>query len=320
MRNVINRRNFVRNVAASASGLLLGGSLPAIAAGATTPEQISEGAAATPSSPEARIKAMLRYRKLDSHVHVGLSKDGPEVNADFAERLGMDRMFISKPVTKPVATPDDFRAANNEILAAMRRFPGKLTGMLTLNPMYLKESLEEIKRCTGEGMVGVKVYYQVKISDPLFNPIVEKLIDLKMIMLMHAETTLGIGGYRMKYDRRMKPNASVPEDFIAIAARYPEAMFQFAHIGGGPDWEYACKALRHSPNVYVDTSGSNNENNMVEFAVQCVGVDRVLFGSDNMYYQSVGKVMDARLTESDKRKIFFDNYNNILRKGGFHVS
>lgn len=320
MRNVINRRNFVRNVAASASGLLLGNSLLAAGPVQSAGDGLPAGEAATGlSSPEDRIKKMLSYRKLDSHVHLGLSKDGPEVNVDFMDRLGMERMFISKPIAKPTATPDDFRAANDLMLQAMKRYPGKLTGMLTLNPMYLKESLEEIKRCTGEGMVGIKVYYQVKISDPLFYPIIEKLIDLKMIMLMHAETTLGIGGYRMKYDRKMKPNASVPEDFVAVAARYPEAMLQFAHTGGGPDWEYACKVLKHSPNVYVDVSGSNNENNMVEFAVQQLGIDRVLFGSDNMYYQSVGKIMDARLTETEKRRIFFDNYNNILRKGGHHV-
>lgn len=310
MRNAINRRNFVRNIATSASGLLLGNSL--LAAAAPIPN--------APAPGGDRMKEVFRYRKIDSHVHVGLSKDGPEVNVDFMDRLGIDRMFISKPIAKPTATPDDFRAANNLMLDCMKRYPGKLTGMLTLNPMYLKESLEEIKRCTGEGMVGIKVYYQVKISDPLFYPIVEKLIDLKMIMLMHAEASLGIGGYRMKYDRKIKPNVSLPEDFVAIAARYPEAMFQCAHTGGGTDWEYICKALRHSPNVYVDVSGSNNENHMVEFAVECLGEDRVFFGTDNMYYQGVGKLIDARLTDRQKQKIFFDNYNNVLRKGGYHVN
>lgn len=296
-------------MATSASGIILGSSLLQGAAVAAAPR----------TGPADRMKEMLRYRKLDAHVHLGLSQDGPEVNVDFAERLGIERMFISKPVTRGPGTPEDFRAANDVILNAMKRYPGKLGGMLTLNPTYPKESLEEIKRCTGEGMTGVKVYYQVKINDPLFYPIIEKLIDLKMIMLMHAEATLGIAGYRMKYDQKIKPLASTPENFVEVAARYPEAMFQYAHTGGGPDWEYACKALRNSPNVYVDVSGSNNENNMVEFSVNCLGIDRVFFGSDNMYYQSVGKIMDARLTEAQKRKLFFDNYNNILRKGGYHV-
>lgn len=305
----MNRRNFVRNMATSASGIILGNALVQHAVAAT----------ASPAGPADRMKEVLRYRKLDAHVHLGLSKDGPEVNVDFAERLGIDRMFISKPVTSGPATPDDFRAANDVILKAMKRYPGKLTGMLTLNPAYPKESLEEIKRCTGEGMIGIKVYHQVKINDPLFYPIIERLIDLKMIMLMHAEATLGIAGYRMQYDQGIKPNASRPEDFVEAAARYPEAMLQYAHIGGGPDWEYACKLLKNSPNVYIDVSGSNNENNMVVFAVKCVGAERILFGSDNMYYQSVGKIIDARLTEEEKRKIFFDNYCNILKKGGYHV-
>lgn len=305
----MNRRNFVRNMATSASGIILGSSLLQETAAGITPR----------SGPAERMKEVFRYRKLDAHVHVGLTNDGPELNVDYAERLGIDRMFISKPVTRGPAAPEDFRAANDFILGCMKKYPNKLTGMLTLNPTYRKESLEEIKRCTGEGMWGLKVYYQVKINDPLYYPIIEKLIDLKMIVLMHAETTLGVAGYRMKYDQKVKPQSSIPEDFVDIAARYPEAMFQFAHIGGGPDWEYACKALRNSPNVYVDVSGSNNENNMVEFAVECLGVDRVLYGSDNMYYQSVGKLIDARLTDEQKRKIFFDNYNNILKKGGYHV-
>ncbi|RPD39127.1 amidohydrolase family protein [Chitinophaga barathri] len=307
----MNRRNFVRNMATSASGIILGsGLLQATEADAQIPPN---------AGAEGRIKKMMSYRKLDAHVHLGLSNDPPELNVDFAERLGIDRMFLSKPVTRGPGAPEDFRACNDVILAAMKRYPGKLSGMLTLNPTYKKESLEEIKRCTGEGMIGIKVYYQVKINDPLFYPIIEKAAEMKMIILMHAEASLGIGGYRMKYDQKIKPLASIPEDFIEAAARYPEAMLQYAHTGGGPDWEYACKALRNSPNVYVDVSGSNNENNMVEFAVKTLGEGRVLFGSDNMYYQSVGKIMDARLTEEQKKKIFFDNYHNILKKGGYHV-
>lgn len=312
MSNSMDRRNFVRNMAVSASGIILGSGM------------LAEAAAAEPAapllSPEARIKKMLAYRKLDAHVHLGLSQDLPEVNVDFAERLGIEKMYLSKPVTRGLGTPEEFRACNDVILAAMKKYPDRLKGMLTLNPQYGKESLEEIKRCIGEGMTGVKVYYQVKINDPLFYPIVEKLIDLKMIMLMHAEATLGIAGYRMKYDQKIKPNASIPENFVDIATRYPEAMFQYAHTGGGPDWEYACKALRNCPNVYVDVSGSNNENNMVEFAVETLGIERVFYGTDNMYYQSVGKIMDARLTEEQKRKIFFDNYNTILKKSGNHVN
>ncbi len=104
------------------------------------------------------------------------------------------------------------------------------------------------------------------------------------------------------------------------AQRYPEAMFQFAHIGGGIDWEDACKALQDSPNVYVDVSGSNNEAGMIDFALRYIGEDRLLFGCDYSFYQSVGGMIAADLTEAQRKKLFFENYQAILKKSGNHVN
>jgi predicted TIM-barrel fold metal-dependent hydrolase len=187
---------------------------------------------------------------------------------------------------------------------------------MTLNPAYPKESLEELKRCIDNGMVGSKYYNHVKINDPLFYPIIEKFIDLKMIMLMHT----AIGKSRVKLNAGEPPNISLPEDFVDIAKRYPEAMFQFAHIAGGIDWEYACRALANSPNVYVDISGSTNEATMVEMALKYIGEDRLLFGCDNNFYQGVGHLLGDHLSEIQRRKIFFDNYNGILKKSGRNVN
>jgi predicted TIM-barrel fold metal-dependent hydrolase len=97
-------------------------------------------------------------------------------------------------------------------------------------------------------------------------------------------------------------------------------MFQLAHLAGGEDWEDACKAIKHCPNVYVDLSGSNNEAGVIDYAVNYLGEDRVLFGCDNSFYQGVGHMFAANLTETQRKKLFFDNYNNILRKAGKHVN
>src|SRR5690606_26156289 len=113
-----------------------------------------------------------------------------------------------------------------------------------------------------------------------------------------------------------QPNTSIPEDFVDIAKRYPEGIVQYAHIGMGGDWEYECKLFRDYPNIYVDTSGSNNAENMIDFAVSQLGEDRLFFASDNSYYQSVGKILASNLTEIQKKKALFDKYNNLLKKGG----
>jgi len=139
---------------------------------------------------------------------------------------------------------------------------------------------------------------------------------MKMMILSHAECQLGVGGYRMKYNGNKAPNTSIPEDFVDLAKRYPEGNFQYAHIGGGGDWEYECKLFKDYPNIYVDTSGSNNEENMIDFAVEQLGEDRLFYASDNSYFQSVGTVLSSNLTDVQKQKIFYDNYNNILKKGG----
>jgi predicted TIM-barrel fold metal-dependent hydrolase len=233
-------------------------------------------------------------------------------------------MQISMPVTNYSSTdpegPEQVRKNNDIVIKAMKQYPDRFIGFFTLNPRYPKESLEEMKRCLDQGMIGYKGYTQVKVNDPLYYPIIEKLIELKMIVFMHTFCQLGMAGYRMKYDIGALENTTIPEDMVEAARRYPEAMFQFAHITGGGDWEYECKMLKQCPNIYVDTSGSNNEENVIDFAIRHLGEDRIFFGTDNCYHHGVGKVLASNATEAQKKKIFFENYNNMLKKGGHNVA
>lgn len=316
MSNPINRRKFVTGAALSAAGLLVSERLMGLH---QTENKTASLSNAIPPSSYNLMKDVMKYRKIDSHVHAHLFDGGPESNIAYAEMLGIEKMFISRPAYSGEGTPKDFRAFNDLTLSAMKEYPTRLTGQFTVNAIYQKESLEEIDRRIDQGMVGLKVYTQLKINDPLFYPIIEKMIDLKMIIHMHAHCQLGVGGYRMKYDTGIRPNTSIPEDFVEVALRYPEVMLQYAHIGGGGDWEYACKSFVKHPNIYVDTSGSYNPENMIDSAMKLLGEDRLLFGSDNCYYQSVGKILASNLTENQKKKVFFDNYNTILRRSGRNI-
>jgi predicted TIM-barrel fold metal-dependent hydrolase len=305
----MNRRNFLTGTALSSAGLVIGSPFSGCS-------RIGE-----PEISAFNIMSeVMKYRKIDAHEHVDLYQGGPEVQVDYADRLGIEKIVVSKPVVTQTAAPADFREANDHVLRAMKLFPDRIMGQVTLNPVYKKESLEEIDRCIDQGMVGIKVYYQVKLSDPLFYPVIEKSIELKLLILMHANCQLGMAGYRMKYDTHLNPNTSLPEDFVEVAKRYPEAMLQYAHTGGGGDWEYACKSFRDYPNIYVDTSGSNNEANMIDFALKYLGEDRLFFGTDSSYYQGVGNILSSELNEVQKKKIFFENYNSVLRKGGWDVA
>jgi len=310
MSKTLNRRNFFTKTALSTAGIVLGRGLIGC-----TPNKESV------ISNYDLMKDVMKYRKFDGHCH-------PDSNLakqiEIADRLGIGTMQISMPVTNFSGNdpegPDQVRKNNDIVLHAIKQYPDRFVGFFTLNPRYQKESLEELKRCVDLGMAGYKGYTQVKVNDPLYYPIIEKLTDLKMIVFMHTFCQLGMGGYRMKYDIGILPNTTIPEDMVDAAKRYPEAMFQFAHIAGGGDWEYECKLLKNYPNIYVDTSGSNNEENVIDFAIKHLGEDRIFFGTDTCYHHGVGKVLASNATEAQKKKIFFENYNNMLKKGGHNVA
>ena len=64
----------------------------------------------------------------------------------------------------------------------------------------------------------------------------------------------------------------------------------------------------------MDVSGSNNVANMIDFAMKYIGEDRLLFGCDGSFYQGIGYLFSAKLTDDQRRKIFFENYNTTLKK------
>ena len=57
---------------------------------------------------------------------------------------------------------------------------------------------------------------------------------------------------------------------------------------------------------------------MVDFAVKCLGVHRLLFATDLNFETGVGKILAAQLAEEERHQIFFDNFNEILRKRSNH--
>ena len=304
----MNRRKFFSNTAASAAGLLLGNSLMGFGSKENSLSRDTE------AKKEDLMKEVLKYRKIDAHAHVDEVNYKTEVNLDFADRLGIEKLMVSdflRPHTE--GRPDDFRVRNNFVIKCMKEHPDRYIGTVILNPRYQKESLEEIDRCRDAGLIGLgELYNQIKINDPLYYPIIEKCIDINWNVMMHS----AIGYSRVTLNPNEPKNISLPEDFADIAKRYPGAMLQYAHIGGGIDWEYACKVLKDSPNVFVGIAGSNNEGNMIDFAMKYIGEDRLVFGCDYSFYQGVGHVFSAKLTDSQRKKIFFENISKRLKKGG----
>ena len=189
----------------------------------------------------------------------------------------------------------------------MARYPGRVLGYCYVNPGYQREALDEIRRCVEErGFMGVKVYNEYTATEPVLWPIVELAIQLRVPILQHA----GHAHYFVEEQPRISDGGHLAE----LSHRYPEAMLICAHVGGGGDWEWTIKALRHAPGVYLDTSGSVIDDDIVERAANTLGIDRLLFGCDMSMTAGMGKLRSAQLGDADKRKVLGENMAAILRR------
>ena len=104
-------------------------------------------------------------------------------------------------------------------------------------------------------------------------------------------------------------------DFVPWANRFPEVRLILAHIGCGWDGDVthqvrAIQQCQHG-NVYADTSSVNSiVPGLIEWAVEQIGVERVLFGTDTPLYHAAmqrARIVHAELSESDKRLILREN-------------
>jgi predicted TIM-barrel fold metal-dependent hydrolase len=102
-----------------------------------------------------------------------------------------------------------------------------------------------------------------------------------------------------------------------LGKRYPDTTFVFAHAG--MMWVKAVQAIQPYPNLYVDVSGFDPERGIVEKAVEVLGAERVLFGSDapgRSYAAQVAKVKYAEISEADRALILGGNAARLLGLGG----
>jgi predicted TIM-barrel fold metal-dependent hydrolase len=179
-------------------------------------------------------------------------------------------------------SPDDLAYANAALRGHARAHPDRIRGYVTVNPNFQRSALAEIERGCAEGMVGIKLAASRRASDPLLDPIAREAVRHDVPLLQHI----------WQHRRREVPGQEISDalDLGVLARRHPSARFILAHIGGGGDWAHSLRALVDLPNVFVDLSGSGVDRGMLGLCVECVGIDRLLWGCDLTIDTGVAKL------------------------------
>lgn len=108
--------------------------------------------------------------------------------------------------------------------------------------------------------------------------------------------------------------------YVDIADKYPDMKVILAHLGTEA-YVDAIKAAKHG-NIYTDTSGgASSKNNIIEYAVEKIGSEKIFFGTDlySCGFQR-GRIEFARIALEDKENILYKNatahfdFSQVLKK------
>jgi len=307
---MISRREFARLSAAAATMTAAGFSVRA-----------QEGAKA----PDAGFLSGSELKKLriwDSYFTPSHSSPGPdgerllaeiEASLQKLEPFHFQRLCYFPHVglgTTDKATDEWLRANPKAIEAPLKRWPGRLLGMIQLNPNDVRGSLDALNRWLRDGpMTGV--YFSggskasLPCSHPNCEPLVKRIAELDGVIMQH--TWFITGG-------KPRPTMSTPDELAQLAARFPEIEFVCAHAGG--EWEKGVRAIRGHANILAETSGFDPTAGFVEMTVRELGAERVIFGShapSRSLGTELSKVLAAQISDEDKRLIMGANFRRLLK-------
>jgi predicted TIM-barrel fold metal-dependent hydrolase len=223
--------------------------------------------------------------------------DPPEKVVALLDQAGIDRAVIMTYTDLPGLNP----AALEYIVEAAGRFPERLVPFVRLNPNYTDEVPAIVRRAVELGVRGVKLHPTTTLAHPAGEATVSLLsqcADLGLPVLFHC----GDDPY------------TTPQALGLAAAAVPGCAVVLGHMGGYLHVEEAISVAEACPNVYLETSAMPFPR-LIMTAVERVGADRVVFGSDGPGCNpalELAKVRDLGLPAADEDKIIGGNAQRLL--------
>jgi uncharacterized protein len=241
---------------------------------------------------------------IDIHSHIGdpwyaywKKNVTTEDHLTSMDRYGIDKRCVSW--WQAHNAPDE----GNQIVAnEVKAHSDRLIGFSVINPRWGNDAVDEVTKAYNElGMTGLKFHPTANsyyVDSAALNPVIEKAIDYKFPMLFHCGSD----------------PFSHPRNLGNLAKRFPDATIIMAHFGEDAWFEGITVASEYN-NIILDTTASKNWYRIINFAIEKVGEDRIVFGIDYPALNpapEIAKIKDADITESQKQKIMGENAFRLL--------
>jgi predicted TIM-barrel fold metal-dependent hydrolase len=236
---------------------------------------------------------------MDFEVYLPTNAEASERAAALADLLrAEDAAGIQYAVVMPNPTP---RPDNRALFETAGQEPRAIL-CCQVNPNH-EDALNEIERSVKEwGMRVLKlmpVIYNLHLTGPLASRIMTTARELGIIVNIHS-------GSEMNH----------PLGIGALCHRFPEVPVIMDHMGyreWGPD---AIEAARDNPNLYLGTTIASFEGSFIRRAIDALGPERVIYGSNLPLLDSdlaVEAIRRQRFGAEAEALIFGDNLARLLR-------
>jgi predicted TIM-barrel fold metal-dependent hydrolase len=200
------------------------------------------------------------------------------------------------------------KADNSSVAEAIGKYPDKFMGWIFINPAGGGEPVSEIEKWSSNpGMVGVKAHpFWHRYSVEMLDSAAGWCADHGYPILIHLGCRGGSGDYRR-----------LPE-------KYPGLKVLYAHAGI-PYYRELWAYIKDRKNVYVDLSSPYLNQKLIRMAVDFLGPDKCLYGTDGPYGgQSAGEDFDyglikgwiagLPLSAGELDKVFGGTFEAIIKR------
>ena len=232
---------------------------------------------------------------------------GPTGMHELATRIGIDRTAVMS-WAGPLCC--DTQEGNRHVEQAVSAFPDHFIGVATVNPEH--DSPADIDQIINRYHIELKFpglktiinTQNLRYDDPLFDKWYGYGNDHHLYAVIDTCWTM--------------------DDQVAnLARKFPNLGIHLDHFGRG--WQFArwgVQLMKQYPNIWAQLNYTAVTNGLVEWLVDQVGADRILFGTDSPMRDprpQASWLTFTRISETDKRKIFGENFAGILRAAGVDV-
>ena len=242
---------------------------------------------------------------IDAHAHIRSPEDVDPLlrHADLA---GIDKICICSlgRIWKEFPEAGDLVQAADDILAACEAHPDRFIGGTYVSADHIDASMEMIERCHVNGPCRfIKLWVSQYADDPRLDPLMDRIVELDAPVLAHTW---------IKATGNMQKESTVGH-VVNRAQRSPGLKIWFAHASGR--WEESARIAAPHPDVALDISGGEPEDNIVDCLIRHMGPERIFYGSDvpgRSYAVQMSKVLSAEISDEHKAMILGENVRRWL--------